>query len=184
MAFFDELKKQVSGVAQNAQKAAEIARIQRLVNLKQDEFDALFAEIGQLYYGCVKRGEQPGEEMESRCARVDSIAAEIEGLKLKLDDLKQIRRCSKCGSIQNNESRFCAACGNKLEERVIHEDAPAEAPAAEASAAETEVDDFKNAVREELKKEFGTDESGKGVFISWPETEQSDAAETETTSEE
>ncbi len=166
MAFFDELKKQVSGVAQSAQKAAEIARIQRLVNLKQDEFDALFAEIGQLYYGCFKRGEQPGEEMESRCARVDAVAAEIEGLKLKLDDLKQIRRCTKCGSVQNNESRFCAACGNKLEDRPASEETAAPAPAAEES------DDFKDAVREELKKEFGSEEGGKSVFISWPETEE------------
>ena len=127
MAFFDELKKQMSGVAAGAQKAAEIARLQRQVNLKQEEFDELFKEIGQLYYICHKRGEQPGEEMDGKCAKVDSLAAEIEGLKLKLDDIKQIRRCTACGSVQHNESKFCANCGAKLEERVVRE--PEEAPA-------------------------------------------------------
>ena len=149
MAFFDELSKRMSGVAQSAQKAAEIARLQRQVNLKQDEFDALFREIGQLYYTYYKRGEQPGEEMAERCGRVDSMAAEIEGLKLKLDDLKDIRRCTACGSVQHNESRFCANCGAKLEERVVEEE-PAEAP---AEAAEEPQED-----------------EGKSLYINWPET--------------
>ena len=169
MAFFDEIKKQMSGVAQSAQKAAEIARLQHQVNVKQNEFDAIFAEIGQLYYDARKLGTQKTEEMDSLCARVDALAAEIEGLKLKLDELRQIRRCTVCGSVQNNESRFCASCGAKLPERVIKEEAPAAAP-----AEEEEVDDFKAAVQEELKKEYGTDDSGKTVYINWPETEKTE----------
>jgi len=66
MAFLDELTKRMNGAKQTAQKAAEIARLQRQVNLKQDEFDELFREIGQLYYTCFKRGEQPGEDMAGR----------------------------------------------------------------------------------------------------------------------
>lgn len=150
MAFLDELTKRMSSAKQTAQKAAEIARLQRQVNLKQDEFEALFREIGQLYYTCFKRGEQPGEEMAERCGKVDSLAAEIEGLKLKLDDLKEIRRCTACGSVQNNEGKFCANCGAKLEERVVEK--PAEEPAAPETPVEEETD--------------------KSVFISWPEAEE------------
>ena len=150
MAFFDELSKRMKGVAQTAEKTAEIAKLQRQVSLKQDEFDELFKEIGQLYYTCHKRGEQPGEEMDGRCARVDSLAAEIEGLKLKLDDLRQIRRCPGCGSVQHTESKFCANCGAKLEERVVVEEEPAEAPAEPAEEAQ--------------------EEAGKSVYINWPET--------------
>lgn len=148
MAFFDELTKRMNGAKQTAQKAAEIARLQRQVNIKQDEFDDLFKEIGQLYYTCFKRGEQPGEEMAARCTRVDSLAAEIEGLKLKLDDLKEIRRCTACGSVQHTESKFCANCGAKLEERPVAEE-PAEAPEEPAKQPE--------------------EDSDKNVFISWPE---------------
>lgn len=147
MAFFDELTKRMNGVAQTAQKTAEIARLQRQVNVKQDEFDGIFKEIGQLFYTCYKRGAQPGEEVAGLCEKVDSLAAEIEGLKLKLDDLKQIRRCTECGSVQNNQSKFCANCGAKLEERPVEE--PASEPAEEAQ-----------------------EESGKDVYINWPETEE------------
>ena len=150
MAFLDELTKRMNDAKATAQKAAEIARLQRQVNIKQDEFDELFQEIGQLYYTYFKRGEQPAEEMAERCARVDSLAAEIEGLKLKLDDLKNIRRCTACGSVQNNTSKFCADCGAKLEERTVVE--PAEAPK-EPEESEEEAND-------------------KEVFISWPEAEE------------
>ena len=157
MAFLDELSKRVNSAKQTAQKAAEIARLQRQVNIKQNEFDEVFKEIGQLYSNCFKRGEQPSEEMNVRCARVDGLAAEIEGLKLKLDDLKEIRRCTACGSVQNNNSKFCAECGAKLEERVVEE--PAEAPEAPENQAE-ESDD-------------------KTVFISWPEAEEKPEEPTE-----
>lgn len=149
MAFFDELSKRMTGVAQSAQKATEIARLQRQVNLKQDEFDALFREIGQMYYDCHKRGEQPGEAMNVRCDRVDSLAAEIEGLKLKVDDLKEIRRCAACGSVQHVESKFCANCGAKLEPTAAQ---PVEEP--------------------EAPEEPCKPEEEKSVYINWPEAEK------------
>lgn len=165
MAFLDELKKTMSGVAAGAQKAAEVAKLQRQVNMKQDEFQDLFREIGQFYYDCHKRGMQPGEEMDSRCAKVDSLAAEIEGLKLKLDDIRQIRRCTGCGAVQNTDSKFCANCGAKLEERV----APAEEPE-EAPAEETEEETSEDIV--------------KSVFISWPGKEDASEETSEEAAEE
>lgn len=150
MAFIDELTKRMNEAKQAAQKAAEIARIQHQVSLKQDEFDSMFKEIGQLYYDCFKCGEAPGEALAARCAKVDSLAAEIEGLKLKLDDLKNIRRCTACGSVQNTESKFCANCGAKLEERVVEE------PVVECAE----------------PAEEPNQESDKSVFISWPEAEE------------
>ena len=150
MAFLDELTKRMNDAKATAQKAAEIARLQRQVNIKQDEFDDLFKEIGQVYYTFFKRGENPADELSGRCAKVDSLAAQIEGLKLKLDDLKNIRRCTACGSVQNNASKFCAECGAKLEERVVEE--PAEAPEEPAEEAQ--------------------ESSDKEVFISWPEAEE------------
>ena len=167
MAFFDELKKQMSGVAQSAQKVTEIARLQRQINLKQAEFDNLFKEIGQLYYTCHKRGEQPAEEMNSRCAKVDSLAAEIEGLKLKLDDIRQIRRCTACGSTQNNESKFCSNCGAKLEERVAPAEEETESPAVSVQEEEETASDVV-----------------RSVFINWPETSAKYEAPAEEEAEE
>ena len=168
MALFDEISKRVNGMAQSAQKAAEIARVQRLVNLKQDEFEHLYSEIGKLYYSARKSGDNVDSELSTLCERVDSIKAELDGLNLKLDDLKQIRRCSRCGSIQSNENRYCSACGEKLSERVIPaqdtvvQDAPAQ-PVAPTQEAEEQTIHLVDLAK--------PNESDKTVYIRWPAPE-------------
>lgn len=160
MAFFDELNKRINGLSQSAQKMTDIARLQRQVNVKQDEFGALFSEIGKLYYDCRQRGVQPGEAIEVLCDKVDALAAEISGLKLKLDDMREIRRCPGCGSIQNNTNRFCSNCGAQLEMPASEEE-PAEAAASEPAEAPQE-------------------EADKSVYINWPDaTEEANKASEE-----
>ena len=169
MAFFDEIKKQMSGVAQSAQKAAEVARLHHQVTVKQNEFDAIFTKIGQLYYDARKAENTDTAEMDSLCARIDELAAQIAELKLRIDEIRQIRRCPQCGSVQNNASRFCAACGTKLPElKTEAEEAPAAEEAPEAPAAEEAA-------------EAPAEDSAKGVYINWPETAkpEEDAENTE-----
>jgi len=156
MAFFDELNKRISGLTQSAQKATDIARLQRQVNVKQDEFGVLFCEIGKLYYDCRQRGVQPAEAMDALCDKVDALAAEIAGLKLKLDDMREIRRCPSCGTVQNNTNRFCANCGTRLE-----------TPASEEEPAEAEPEDPSSA-------EEPQEEAENGVYINWPDASQQD----------
>lgn len=151
MAFFDEIGKRMNGVAQTAQKTAEVARLQRQINSEENEFYELFADIGKLYYNFRQRGVQPDEAMDRLCDRVDALAQSIEQMKRKLDDLKQIRRCPGCGSVQNSNSRFCANCGAKLTER------PA-APAEEAPAKPAE------------EPQKPAEEAEKNVYINWPNT--------------
>lgn len=165
MAFFDELNKRINGLTQSAQKTADIARLQRQVNLKQDEFGALFTEIGKLYYDYRQRGVQPAEAMDVLCDKVDALAAEITGLKLKLDDMREIRRCPKCGSVQNNTNRFCANCGTQLEVSAPEEEAPAEEAAPETC-------------------EEPQEEADKGVYINWPEASKQPSEEAEEAAEE
>jgi len=167
MAFFDEISKRVNSVTQNAQKAAEIVRIQRQISLKQGEYSKLFAEIGKLYYSAYQNGTAVEDELANLCARLDALNAEIDGLNLKLDDVKQIRRCPKCGNVQESDNRFCAFCGEKLPERVIPAQDPEivmqDAPAQPEAPVVTE-DDF-----------------NKSVQILWPEaeTEQNDSRNNE-----
>lgn len=180
MAFFDEIKKQMSGVAQSAQKAAEIARLHHQVNVKQNEFDAIFTKIGQLYYDARKSENIDTAEMDSLCARIDELAAQIADIKLKIDEIRQIRRCTQCGCAQNSESRFCASCGAKLPEVAVKKEAAEEAAEEASEAAENAPEEAPAAAPEEAQKAA---EDNKAVFISWPETEKTDDA-AETASEE
>ena len=163
MAFFDEISKRMNTVAQGAQKAAEIVRIQRQIALKQGEYNKLIAEVGKAYYSAYRSETSAEGELSALCARLDSLQAEIDGLNLKLDDIKQIRRCTECGCVQNETNRFCSACGSKLPERVI----PAEEP-------ETVMQDAPAQPEEPVAAE---EDFGKSVQILWPEAEENTAEE-------
>ena len=152
MAFFDELNKRVSGMAQSAQKTAEVARLQHQINQKQAEFDAVYHQIGQLYYSCHQRGVQPDESMDALCDRVTSMAQQIEETKKKIDQIRNVRRCEACGTVLSRDANFCNKCGAKVEPR---EEAEEPKPADETVQ----------------KDAAGAEE--KNVYINWPEARQS-----------
>ena len=170
MAFFDEISKKVSNVTQSAQKLAEISRLQRLSAQKQSEVSKLFSHIGKLYYDGHQTGSMPVAELSAACEQADTLHAEIDGLTLKLDDLKQIRRCTHCGSIQQSDNRYCSSCGEKLVERVIPAQQETETVMQDAPAQP-------EPVGEQYTEMYDSDEfnkpsaSSKNVYIHWPRTE-------------
>ena len=164
MAFFDELNKRVSGIAQSAQKTAEVAKIQHQISQKQAEFDSLYHQIGQLYYACHQRGVQPDESIVSLCDRVTALAQEIDKLRGKIDEIRDVCRCAVCGNVVERGAAFCSKCGAKLEVKEPEKSAEPE-PAAK-----------------EDEEEEDTPE--KDVYINWPEAQPEQADEPADAAEE
>jgi len=192
MAFFNEIGKRISGVAQSTQKAAEIARLQRLATAKKNETTSLMAQIGKQYYEAYRAGEDAEDALKALCGRIDALHTEIDHLGIKLDELRQIRRCAHCGSVQNNDNRYCSSCGEKLVERT----APAEEVVMQAGPAQPETpahEEDTDALNTTLEFDqlIGNsdlsfpDELNKDVFIRWPAPEEeSDEGDSEEESEE
>ncbi|MBQ8953093.1 MAG: zinc ribbon domain-containing protein [Clostridia bacterium] len=153
MAFFDEFNKRVSGIAQSAQKTAEVAKIQHQVSQKQAEFDSLYHQIGQLYYSCHQRGIQPDESIVSLCDRVTALAQEIDKLRGKIDEIRNVCRCAACGNVVERGAAFCSKCGAKLEVKEPEKPAQPEPEQEEEDAAD------------------------KDVYINWPEAKPEQPAE-------
>jgi|GEM_PF-570393 len=147
MAFFDEFNKRISGMYQSAQKTAEIAKIQHQITQKQAEFDSLYHQIGQLYYSCRQRNVQPDESIAALCDRVTTLAQEIDKLRGKVDEIRDVCRCPVCGSVADRGASFCSKCGAKLELREPAEPEPEKDPVEEKEEAAPE----------------------KDVYINWPE---------------
>lgn len=162
MAFLDELNKRVNGLAQSAQKTAEVAKLQHQISQKQAEFDSLYHQIGQMYYACRQRGVQPDDSIDTLCDRVTAAAQEIEVIRGKIDEIRNVARCAACGKEVSRDARFCPNCGAKIEQKQA-EPAPAEEAPAEETPAEAEAE--------------APAEEKKSVVISWPETNAEEKAE-------
>ena len=153
MAFFDELSKKASSIAASTQKTANVMKIQHQISQKQSEFDALYHQIGQIYYSCRQRGVQPDESITALCDRVTALCQEIEALRAEVDRIRNVRRCAACGKVIDRSVKFCPNCGAKAAE---------EAPRAEEAPKAEEAP--------EAAEEPKTEESK--VYINWPKAEE------------
>ncbi len=153
MAFFDELSKKASSIAASTQKTANVVKLQHQISQKQSEFDALYHQIGQIYYSCRQRGVQPDESIAALCDRVTALCQEIEELRGEIDRIRNVRRCAACGKVIDRNVKFCPNCGAKAAE---------EAPKAEEEPAAEEAP--------ETAEEPAAEDSK--VYINWPKAEE------------
>lgn len=154
MAFFDELSKRAGSIATTAQKTANVAKIQHQINQKESEFDALYHQIGQIYYSCRQRGVPVDESIAALCDRVTTLAQEIEALRGEADRIRNVRRCTGCGKVIDRSVKFCPNCGAKIEQE-----------AAEATEAPKPAEEPVESSSEEAK-----------VTINWPRTGEETAS--------
>ena len=142
MAFFDEVGKRLNDVVSSVQKSADAAKVQRQISQKMSEFDAVYRQIGQLYYASRVRNTPPDPTIDTLCKTLTVMTEEVEALKKKADEIQNIRRCPDCGMTLDRQSRFCSHCGAKIAD----------------------------AAPETAKPEPENDEDGEGIPVDWPET--------------
>lgn len=120
MSIFDDIGKRVAEVAKNATKMtrdmADTTRLNVQISGKQEEIDKLYAQIGMAYFARYQAGGGAADSMDELCAQIARLSEEKRSLQQQIDEIKQMRRCPKCGSVQPKESAFCSSCGNRLVE--------------------------------------------------------------------
>lgn len=151
MGMFDNwVNKAKSGAQVAGQKAGELVEITKLtveLNEKNAGVTKLYTEMGQMVYDAYTNGDASTDQLNEKCAAVDALLAEAKVLKEKINQLKKVKICEKCGGENPSDNQYCAKCGDKLpetpkeeivvEDYVVQEAAePAEEPAPEAPAAE------------------------------------------------
>ena len=119
MAFFQSLGKQLAGAAQTVSKrtgeAAEIGRLNGKLQGIREDIDAMYTQVGKAFYA-TRQAQGEHEAARKFCEKIDELQGEIARIQIRIDKVKQQRRCPECGGIQPTQSKFCASCGTKLPE--------------------------------------------------------------------
>ena len=120
MPFKDSLSKIGKSISEGAASAAkksgnlvEITKLNMTISGDEDKIKALYTELGEALQNKHERGEEVIEELLPICNRIDEIKANIEELRKKIVELKEVVLCPGCGVELPQETLFCPKCGTK-----------------------------------------------------------------------
>lgn len=121
MAFFEGIGKKLSdagqSVAQQTKNFADVAQLNSTINEAEKKIAQFKNELGQLYYEAHKT--DANVEGANIIAQINALYDEIQTTKEKINSIKGIVKCEKCGAEVPNGSVFCSSCGNKMEVPVV-----------------------------------------------------------------
>ena len=184
MAFFDELKKNLSGVTDTVAKTSESVmkksstaiEIQKAKLKKvslEGNMKSLYESLGQLYFEKYADGDMP-KEMAELCEKITSCQHAINEAEQRAAFLKGVVICSNCQAEVDKDASYCPKCGAEII-HVVEEDeddsvdaedeneesadeasdTAAEEPEAAEDSGESEEESASDAAAEETHKEEG-----------------------------
>lgn len=144
MTFFDELKKNLSGVTDTVAKTSEnvmkksstAIEIQKAKMKKvslEGDMKELYASLGKLYFEEYADGDMP-KEMAELCEKITSCQHAINEAEQRAALLKGVVICSNCQAEVDKDASYCPKCGAEII-HVVEEDENVDAASSE------EVDD-------------------------------------------
>ena len=175
MAFFDELKKNLSGVtgtvaktSENVMKKSSTAIEIQKAKLKKE----LYASLGKLYFEEYADGDMP-KEMAELCEKITSCQHAINEAEQRAALLKGVVICSNCQAEVDKDASYCPKCGAEII-HVVEEDENVDAASSE------EVDDEVPDGADTEDSEGGAEEVDAEPEESAEANEQEDEAAKET----
>lgn len=183
MAFFDELKKNLSGVtdtvaktSENVMKKSSTAIEIQKANLKrvslEGDMKELYASLGKLYFEEYADGDMP-KEMAELCEKITSCQHAINEAEQRAALLKGVVICSNCQAEVDKDASYCPKCGAEII-HVVEEDENVDAASSE------EVDDEVPDGADTEDSEGGAEEADAEPEESAEANEQEDEAAKET----
>ena len=122
-AFFENLGRKISNagqeVAQQTKNFAEITKLNGVISDRQKKIEAIYTEIGRIYY--VLHKEDMNCDQLQKVVQIRDMEAEIEQLQEQIKQVRGYTKCNICGADIPNGAKFCNSCGNKVEAPVYNQ---------------------------------------------------------------
>lgn len=113
MGFFDDLGKRVTDAGQKTmqitREMSEVARLNSLISQNENKINNLYYQIGKLYVSVY--GDNCEGHFRGMVESVAELEQQISTFRNRIQDIKGVQRCEKCGAEVQRGVAFCSACG-------------------------------------------------------------------------
>lgn len=118
MDFFNKLGKKASETYQVTKektvKFSEEMKLKGKINEAKNKITNLYEEIGQHVYNQYKTNTEEGkEEISKKCEEISKQFDEMAKLETEILALKEVKKCTKCGTEIGQKDDFCSKCGKE-----------------------------------------------------------------------
>lgn len=155
MSIFDNIGKKVSETAKTAAKRSgdivEATKLNISIATEEDKIKRVYSEIGKVIYKSYAAGEEVPQSVKEYCDKIKSIEKNIEDMKQKILELRDVKACPECKTELHVDMAYCHKCGAKQE--------ISERKAEEEKSKET--DDVDNKAEEKTKDDSSKEEKAK-----------------------
>jgi predicted RNA-binding Zn-ribbon protein involved in translation (DUF1610 family) len=106
MTIFENVGKKVSEVV-------EVTKLNSAINGEEDKIKKLYIEIGRKVYESFIAGRTVSSDLLDECNAIKACNEAIEDFRSKILQVKNLKKCDKCGEELEMKVLFCPKCGEK-----------------------------------------------------------------------
>lgn len=119
MSLFENLTKKVTETAKVAAKKSgdlvEVTKLNMNIGTEESKIEKVYTDIGKIVFEAYNKGEETSECFKEHCEKIKASQEIIKQMKEKINELKNVKLCSACGTELAAETAFCSKCGAKQE---------------------------------------------------------------------
>ena len=101
-------------VVQKSSDVAKITKLKLAIVALEGKIKDAYNAIGRAVYEAYRADEGDSDVIESKCAEIDAMFAELEQLKSDYAAVRKMKRCEACGAENAEDAAFCSKCGTAL----------------------------------------------------------------------
>ena len=116
MAFWENIGQKASEktakAVQKAKDLSEITKLNSIISDEQNKIDTIYKQIGKLYYSIHRQDCEP--DFQAMITSISECEQKIDVIRKKIQDIKGVQTCEKCGAEMPMGVAFCSNCGTKI----------------------------------------------------------------------
>jgi len=119
MSVLDNITRRVTDTAKAAAKKSgsvvEVTRLNMNIGTEEEKVRKIYAEMGRQLYEDYAEGKIVSEKLLEHCEKIDEIIKNIDEMREKILELKNVKACPNCGVELEIDMEYCYKCGRKQE---------------------------------------------------------------------
>lgn len=119
MSLLDDIREKATNAAKSAYNATnefiEVSKINLAISAENDKIKTVMLEIGKVVYDTYSDGRPLEAALSVKCDEISASEKNIDELKLKILDIKNLKKCSGCAAEIDRNDYYCSKCGSRVE---------------------------------------------------------------------